>query len=331
MNICRICDHGIQNETYSVREMHFGTKEVFEYFLCSRCGCLQIADPPKELSKYYSDTYYSFLSDPDKQDHDLSVLRRIKERAAMERNRYELFRKPGWGMVLEMIKPKPLSLFELLHHCQVSLHSSILDVGCGTGIFLHELTQMGMKNLLGVDPYISRDVTYANGLKIIRTDLTGLNGKWKNGFDVIMFNHSFEHLPDPYEVLLTTGDLLKPDGILMIRIPTVSSYVWQQYKTDWVQIDAPRHFYIHSVESIKILAKKARFEIFKIVDDSTSFQFWGSEQYRQDIPLSSERSYSKNPRASIFSTADMARYENITKTLNQNRQGDQAAFYLRKI
>jgi hypothetical protein len=64
--------------------------------------------------------------------------------------------------------------------------------------------------------------------------------------------------------------------------------------------------------------------------DSTGFQFWGSEQYIHDIPLESERSYSKDAAHSQFSADQIAAYEAKARDLNTRRLGDQAAFYLRK-
>jgi hypothetical protein len=81
----------------------------------------------------------------------------------------------------------------------------------------------------------------------------------------------------------------------------VSSYAWEHYGVKWVQLDAPRHFSLHPVESIRLLAKKAGLKVVNITHNSTSFQFWGSEQYERDIPLYDKRSYSVAPDGSLFS------------------------------
>ena len=57
-------------------------------------------------------------------------------------------------------------------------------------------------------------------------------------------------------------------------------------------ISAPRHFFLHSLDSLKTLVRKEKFYIKDIVFDSDEFQFWGSEQYKNDISLKSENSYS---------------------------------------
>jgi len=79
-----------------------------------------------------------------------------------------------------------------------------------------------------------------------------------------------------------------------------------------------------------LLAQQCGFEVFKTEFDSTAFQFWGSEQYLRDIPLSDKRSYSISPKQSIFSDSDIQTFEARAKLLNTKSQGDQACFYLRK-
>lgn len=204
--------------------------------------------------------------------------------------------------------------------------AQILDVGCGLGALLCSLSDLRFTNLLGVDPFIAQDIGYENGLKILKTDVSNVEGKW----DLIMLHHSFEHVPDPTKTLQAISRLLKPNGYCVIRIPTVTSYAWKHYGVKWVQLDAPRHFYLHSVESMKILIDKAQLEMHTVIYDSTAFQFWGSEQYKNDIPLCDKRSYLLNPHNSLFSKQEIATFATRAEALNENNQGDQAIFYLRK-
>ena len=60
MNTCKICFSNKNNKTYVAREMMFGLREEFIYFECSNCGCLQIKDIPKDISKYYPKDYSPF-------------------------------------------------------------------------------------------------------------------------------------------------------------------------------------------------------------------------------------------------------------------------------
>lgn len=57
---CRICSSESENNFYEVKEMLFGTGEIFLYFECMECGCLQLAYVPDDMSIYYGKQYYSF-------------------------------------------------------------------------------------------------------------------------------------------------------------------------------------------------------------------------------------------------------------------------------
>lgn len=57
---CRICGNQQNNKEYEVQEMMLGYKDSFLYLQCSMCDCLQIEEIPSDISKYYSDNYYSY-------------------------------------------------------------------------------------------------------------------------------------------------------------------------------------------------------------------------------------------------------------------------------
>jgi hypothetical protein len=52
-----------------------------------------------------------------------------------------------------------------------------------------------------------------------------------------------------------------------------------------VQLDAPRHLFLHTRKSFGLLAARAGLQIEKWFCDSTSFQFWGSELYQRKLPF----------------------------------------------
>ena len=145
-----------------------------------------------------------------------------------------------------------------------------------------------------------------------------------------MFHHSFEHLSNPIEAFQLLPKLLKENGTCIIRMPTVSSYAWKYYGLNWVAIDPPRHIFIHSLESVNILCSLANLKLKEIIYDSGIIQFWASEQYLQDIPLVSKRSYGKNPRDSIFSKSDIKEFQRKTNELNATQLGDSAAYIIKK-
>jgi SAM-dependent methyltransferase len=213
-----------------------------------------------------------------------------------------------------------------LRPLMLTRRSRVLDVGCGAGYLIHDLAELGYSAVLGIDPYVATEIIHENGARVLKMDVDAVTGKW----DVIMFHHSFEHLPNPEGTLARVAELLTPEGCCLLRVPTVSSYAWQHYGVNWVQLDAPRHFFLFARKSIERLAQKSGFELVDVVYDSEAFQFWGSEQYVRGISLKDPRSYAQNQSAGVFSASDIAAFARQAKSLNQQRQGDQAAFYRRR-
>jgi SAM-dependent methyltransferase len=315
---CRICGNEAKNQEYEAREMMIGHRDVHHYFQCSRCGCLQIREFPSDMDKYYQNSYYSFQPSQPKSA--------FKRRLIAWRDKYAVFKRGLAGRAVYW--RYPTAQYEFLQPIRTRLHPGfrILDVGCGAGQLLHSLREIGFQNLLGIDPYIGEDIQYKNGLAIRRLSIHEIDGP----YDLIMFHHSFEHVRDPAATIRSAFALLIPGGDCIIRIPIVSSHAWEHYGVHWVQLDAPRHFFLHSTASMSLLSRNAGFELCGVIHDSTAFQFWGSEQYSKDIPLNDARSYGRNPRASIFSEADIAGYRKRAAELNAAKAGDQAIFHLRK-
>lgn len=299
--------------------MMTGLRDEFPYFQCSKCDCLQICDIPNDISLYYSEDYYSFRTIKLK---GLKIT--AKKMAVRLRDEYSVFNKGIIGKLL--CRKYPHEELNLLSKINIKLNWRILDVGCGSGSLLHSLKEIGFRKLLGIDPFIDHDIERVNGLRIEKKYIHDLNGQW----DLIMFHHSFEHVTDPLNVLHSVYKILAKGGICLISIPIVPSYAWEHYGINWVQLDAPRHFFLHSKKSLEILAEKSNLEIINIIYNSNEFQFWGSEQYLKGIPLKSKNSYSVDPSKSIFSANQIKEFKSFAEQLNKECKGDSAAFYLQK-
>ncbi len=288
---CRICANATGNQEYCMREMMFGFRDTFTYFQCPACGCLQIAEIPTDMSKYYGGDYYSFDVPTRPVPGDRSWPVRL---AIHARDDFAIFRRPLLGGLLYRLFPNKRLKREIeqwfpgdgVRYLRVRRTSRILDVGCGAGGLLLTLHRAGFPHLLGVDAYLAGDIEYPGGLRVLRRTVGEIPGEW----DLIIFNHSLEHLSDPREALGLAAKRLAPRGAILVRTPLVDSAAWDQYGINWVQLDAPRHFFVHSLASVKLLASQVGLEVRRVVHDSRGFQFWGSEQYLRDIPLESAHS-----------------------------------------
>ena len=316
--ICKICGNSENNKVFNIREMMFGFRDEFTYVECSKCGCLQITEIPRNMGKYYPSNYYSFKN-ADKSRNFLKQILKAK------RDKYTLFKK---GLVGKIISKKyPNMLFDMLSRIEKNYNSKILDVGCGAGNHLYSLNKIGFKNLTGIDLYIKKDIIDGN-VKILKKTIHELPDNKK--YDLIISNHSLEHISNQLETLVKVSKILSENGTCLLRMPIKTEYIWNHYGTNWVQIDAPRHFFLHTPKSFKLLVKKSSLVIKDMIFDSTEFQFWGSEQYKKNIPLSVENSYSKNPNKSIFTKKEIEEFKKRAKDLNMRKQGDQAEFFLTK-
>ncbi|MBF0484404.1 MAG: class I SAM-dependent methyltransferase [Candidatus Omnitrophica bacterium] len=316
---CKICNTQDDHDIYEVQEMMFGYQDKFIYFQCRKCGCLQISEFPIEMSKYYPHDYLSFV-------HPASnfLFELFKKVFEGRRNNFAFSNRGFLGKIIYQHFPQ--DALRSLAHIPISKDMRILDVGSGIGKLLLKLNAVGFNQLLGIDPCLKNDYIYKNGLRILKKTIYEIEGTW----DLIMFHHSFEHVSDPVETLKAAAGLLSRGGHCLIRVPTVSSYAWEHYRENWVQLDAPRHFFLHSLKSIEILAYNAGFKLNEIIYDSNEFQFWGSEQYLKNVPLNSDNSYWRNPRKSMYSKSDIKIFHQKALELNLSKQGDQICIYLTK-
>ena len=178
----------------------------------------------------------------------------------------------------------------------------------------------GFRRLTGLDPFIKEDIHYNCGITIHRKTLDMLTGQ----FDLIMMHHAFEHMDEPLDIIRTIRRLLNPGGVALIRIPVADSYAWHKYGVDWVQLDAPRHIFLHTEKSIQILCDQAGLRLSGVTYDSWSLQFYGSELYKKSIPLRA------NKENEVFTPEQMDAFHTEALKLNEKKEGDQACFYLTK-
>ncbi len=319
ISICKICNNVSNNKSYIVQEMMFGYRDKFEYFECAKCGCLQIKEALTNPTKYYPKDYYSF------QGLNYSRPNFFKRFRRHQRARYWLYEKNLIGILLSIGRKKP-HYFDWLRMSKVKFESKILDIGCGGGGLLLELAKYGFSNLTGIDPFIRDDIHYENSVRIFKKSIFELEGQ----FDFIMLHDSFEHMQEPLAVFKELYLRLETKGCILIKTPVSGCFAWRKYGVDWVQLDVPRHLFLHTPKSIQILAEQTGLELRNITFDSTAFQFWGSEQYRRDIPLRDSKSYYVSPQASIFSERQIKDFDSAAVELNKKAEGDSACFYLYK-
>ncbi|GHT75984.1 putative methyltransferase [Bacteroidia bacterium] len=309
---CKICGNTNWNSSYLGKEMNFGMGDEFLYFKCAKCGCLQIAEIPDDMGKYYPENYYSF--------HVENVKLKTKLANYLLKNaiqsRLGKFKPIGW--IARLYRARYRDLHFYLTNGQFNYNSKILDVGCGIGELLVKMHQWGFRNLAGIDPYLKEDITYFDTVKLYKKEIFDLH----ENFDLIMLHHSFEHMSNPSAIMSKLTELLSDDGLLIIRIPVVDCYLWRKYQMNWVQVDAPRHFFLHSISSIALLVQMNGLKIKEVKYDSINYPFAISEYY------SINGNRCENMKT--LSKKDLRLFSKKAKELNRLNDGDQACFVIEK-
>lgn len=309
---CRICGNASGNRLHRAREMQFGTGEEFDYVECAGCGCVQIAEIPADLQRFYPSEYPPHAPPRERPAGLVGLLRRLRSSL--------LYGRSGRGSGL----PVPGATYHAwFRGAGVGTGASIVDVGAGSGTLLRKMQADGFRNLTGIDPYLAQEVTEP-GFVLRRGQLADLEGP----FDLVMMHHSFEHIADQAGALREVARAIGENGVALVRIPVADGWAWRHYGVDWFQLDAPRHLYLHTRRSLGILAAAAGLRVSDVVHDSRENQFWVSELYRKNLSLVDPATGRPRRAAAHFGRAELRAFRARARRLNAAGEGDQACFYM---
>lgn len=328
---CQICQ-SIDGETFDVQEQMFGLRDVFQYFECHGCGCLQLVTPPSEMSKYYPpDKYYSLRQQTTPvASQPAGLIAGVRKWIKRQRDRAILFQQGGLFGRLACKRPNPgiEDVRRWLAPTTIrSFDAPILDVGCGQGELLHRFADLGFRSLTGFDPFLDKNVC-AGPVRLINTALADLP---QNAFPLVMMHHALEHVPNQFRVLEEVSRLLTADGICLIRIPIKSGGPWARYGCNWAEIDAPRHFFLHTEYSLSLAAQRAGLSLIKIEYEAELFPYLASELYCRGLPLYDPDKNLDERSQEIFSPAELQQIAVWAQLENVPGRASRAAFYLAKL
>ncbi len=211
---------------------------------------------------------------------------------------------------------------DMTFETSVKKMTKVLDVGCGSGAWLVEKAMEGWGNLYGCDPFLENGRRYGDRVQIYNCSIHEMEGD--KTFDIIHMQDSFEHMPDPLAVLKSVRRLLKEDGILYMSIPVYPNIAFDRFQTHWYQLDAPRHLFLHSKESLAWLATESGMRIYNTRYDSNGSQFVRSFLYEHGIP------YDEQDFVRYFSRQDLAALEQEAVAWNEKEYGDHMEVYWKK-
>ncbi len=135
----------------------------------------------------------------------------------------------------------------------------LLDIGCGTGIFITEASRLGY-DVWGIEPSPAIKNVALNQDHIINNYLENVYKQIPDDFyDIITMFDVLEHLPNPNLTLDIIYNKLKTDGILIIATPNWSSWLAKITKEKWYAIQ-PHHLYYYSRKNLFSLLHQHQFK-----------------------------------------------------------------------
>lgn len=159
----------------------------------------------------------------------------------------------------------------------------ILDIGCGDGQFLSICSQRGF-DCHGVEDSKALS-TYASdktGAKVVQGQYNAAMFPQSN-FDVITLIQVLEHIPTPAEVLDAAHYHLRPNGIIVIEIPSIRAPHFIAY--EWTGIKSfvkppngviPSHYGYFTPKVFKTLANNCGFRELSLVTGRWQYKYSGT-------------------------------------------------------
>lgn len=132
---------------------------------------------------------------------------------------------------------------------------SILDVGSGTGAFVHEMKERGWQ-VTGLEPDEGARNVAKDSFAVELQDIHTFFGLPAESFDAITLWHVLEHVHELHRYMDQLKKLVKKEGRIFIAVPNYTSKDAMIYKEYWAAYDVPRHLYHFSPGSMGKLAAR---------------------------------------------------------------------------
>jgi 2-polyprenyl-3-methyl-5-hydroxy-6-metoxy-1,4-benzoquinol methylase len=166
----------------------------------------------------------------------------------------------------------------------------LLDIGCGSGLFVKAASEMGFI-ASGID--ISQ-ISVESGRSLWNLDLQcttidefAPRKENRGKFDIITMYSVLEHVTDPRETLLGLQGMLADGGLLVAEVPNFSSIQARVFRSRWFNLDVPRHLFHYSVRGLKRLVHSAGYDVIAVRPGPAAIDF-GIPASLMPMPASNE-------------------------------------------
>ena len=220
---------------------------TWDLFRCMGCNSAYL-DPrptPASIGRAYS-RYFTHSGEWREAPDDLSPLRKVLRALSNGyfNHRFGTDFTPAHpaGAWLALLAPWKRGELESAgrHLPKAEPGQTLLDVGCGNGIFLEFARRAGWQ-AQGID--FDAEAVACCTRKGLNVKVGGIDALCDQAecFDWITLSHVIEHVHDPVAVLRACHRLLKPGGGLWIETPNLDALGHHDFGPNWHALDSPRH------------------------------------------------------------------------------------------
>ena len=225
---CPVCSTGPIHEAIRVKD-HSVSGEEFSVWECSSCHFRFTQDVPdaQTIGPYYQSEEY--ISHTNTSRGLINRLYQAVRKRTLKSKRKLVQKQTGMGK------------------------GKLLDIGSGTGAFVHEMENAGWM-VTGLEPDPGARQVAKQSFGVTLQDTSGFFALPESQFDAITLWHVLEHVHTLHEYMDQLKKLLKPGGRILIAVPNYTSGDAAAYQSYWAAYDVPRHLYHFSPASMEKLA-----------------------------------------------------------------------------
>lgn len=168
---------------------------------------------------------------------------------------------PGGRLIARLAPSRGALVDRNLRHLPATPGGRLLDVGCGSGVFLAQMEALGWQaHGIEPDPKAVAGAKEA-GLSVSQGTIRDLDPvEHRERYDAVTLSHVIEHLHDPAGDLRLLRDLVRPGGLIWIATPNLEALGLRRFGRDWINLDPPRHLVLFHRASLERILRAAGFE-----------------------------------------------------------------------
>jgi 2-polyprenyl-3-methyl-5-hydroxy-6-metoxy-1,4-benzoquinol methylase len=236
---CWLCGSLRSRNAHSGPDYFMRQSGIFHLVCCEECGLLyQNPRPPlADIGRYYPDHYGSYSS-----------------------AQAGLRTRPGlMGWIIRRGMNKRCRLVDRAVPAQVGQARRHLDVGCASGLFMEAMQSHGWQ-VEGVElnEAAGRATSARLGVPVFIGPFEAAHYP-DASFDAVTMWDVLEHLHDPLASLRELRRIVRPGGVLFVRVPNAASYVARLCGRYWVGYDLPRHMTVFTPKTLRRALAQADF------------------------------------------------------------------------